>query len=105
MKYKIINNKLVKYIPIKCIHIVEEELVSDEMNQNEFDTNLQYEHTRSIRMTNWLQESNLTMHEHKYFQRYHIMFCVDIRDSLDATYISSLKHCKICLNIECNVHR
>jgi len=33
------------------------------------------------------------------------MFCVDIRDSLDATYISSLKHCKICLNIECNVHR
>ena len=45
MKYKIVNNKLVKYIPIKCIHIVEEELVSDEMNQNEFDTNLQYEHT------------------------------------------------------------
>ena len=29
MKYKLINNKLIRYVDIKCVHIVAEELISD----------------------------------------------------------------------------
>ena len=40
MKYKLIHNKLngenklIKYVDIKCVHIVTEELIADETNQN-----------------------------------------------------------------------
>jgi len=105
MKYKVIDNKLVKYMDIKCIHIVTEELIEDETTQSEHDTNIFYEDTRSIRMTNWLSDNNLTIHDQSTFKRYHEMFCIDYKDSLDDTYISSFRHCRICLHISCDVHR
>ena len=114
MKYKLIHNKLngenklIKYVDIKCVHIVTEELIADETNQNEFDTNLFNEHNRSIQMSNWLIEHNMTVSESKHFVRYHEMFCIDWKDQHDDYYTETIlkrNHCRICQELECIVHR